>query len=273
MLNNVLKEKIEENEKVYAEGKAALEKIIEQGNKEYSKLLSNYKSECQYIKNNSMLSEAGKIEQGIKLHNDYLKKVKDAAAKYIKQLQNKNTEIIKSIESEQEKNYEVLKGQKIPQIVYVNCMMNSINSPQEAQMLKEVFDYACLEDNFSLEVMNLIYIKANSLLNQLNGYETKVSDENQTKSQTEVINNIRKNADLRTTLKAILTEINKFKHDYITEFNEFDKKFNFWLAVGQYPKNLILATDFTRDFALDPDFDKNNPWNKNNRKGNNLWNR
>lgn len=258
----MLKVKIEENEKVYADGKAALEEIISKANSEYNKLLNEYKTRIQNVKDDSMLTDEGKRDKGTKLHEEYLKKAKDAATKYVKQLQDKNTDIIKSIEGEKVKNNEILKGQKMPQIIYVSCMMNNINQLQDVPMLKEVFDYACLEDNFSSEVMNLIYLKANSLFNASSGYETKVSDETQTKSQANVINNVRSKVDYNTILKAILTEINKFKHDYINEFKEFEDRFKNWLSRGEYPRNLVIAADIRRDFALDNKLNKNDPWNQ-----------
>ena len=268
MLKNMLKAKIEENEKVYVDGKAALEEIISKANSEYNKLLNEYKTRIQNVKNDSMLTDEGKRDKGTKLHEEYLKQAKDAATKYAKQLQDKNADVIKSIEEEKVKNNEILKSQKMPQIIYVSCMMNNINQLQDTPMLKEVFDYVCLEDNFSSEVMNLIYLKANSLLNTINNSPVKVVDETQSKSQERVINQefaINKtisDVKLRTILQAILTEINKFKHDYISEFKEFEDRFKSWLSRGEYPRNLIIATNIRRDFALDNKLNKNDPWNQ-----------
>lgn len=276
MLKNMLKVKIEENEKVYTDGKAALEEIISKANSEYNKLLNEYKTRIQNVKNDSMLTDEGKRDKGTKLHEEYLKKAKDAAAKYVNQLQDKNTDIIKAIEEEKVKNNEILKGQKMPQIIYVSCMMNNINQLQDVPMLKEVFDYACLEDNFSSEVMNLIYLKANSLLNTLNNSQVKIVDETQSKAQERVINqegainNTISDSKLITTLQAILTEINKFKHDYIYEFKEFEHRFKSWLSRGEYPRNLIIAADIRRDFALDNKLNKNDPWNQP-KKSTNPW--
>lgn len=270
MLKNMLKVKIEKNEKVYADGKEALEEIISKANSEYSKLLNEYKTKIKDIKNDSMLTDVGKKDKGTKLHEEYLKKAKDSAAKYVKQLQDKNTDIIKAIEEEKVKNKQVVSSQKIPQIFYVSCMINNINESQDAPILKEVFEYACLEDNFSSEVMNLIYLKANSLLNVLSGCETKISDETQTKSQISLINNVRSQGNYSAILQTILTEINKFKHDYINEFKEFEHRFKSWLSRGEYPRNLIIAADIRRDFALENKLNKNDPWNQS-KKSTNPW--
>lgn len=268
MLENMLKVKIEENEKIYADGKAALEEIINKADSEYSRLLSEYKTKIQNIKNDSMLTSDGKKVKATKVHEEYLKKAKDAAEKYVKQLQNENVNIIKAIEDEKVNNNEVLKGQKIPQIIYVSTMMNSINQLQDAPMLKEVFEYACLDDNFSTEIMNLIYMKANSLLNAANNnVGVKVIDETQSKIQERILNdsvNVNKiinDGKSKTMLTVIVTEINKYKHDYIKEFSDFKSTFTSWEKNNKYPQNLYIGTDPKRDFKLEGILNSKDPWN------------
>eukprot|EP00825_Cyclidium_porcatum_P005628 TRINITY_DN12759_c0_g2_i1.p1 TRINITY_DN12759_c0_g2~~TRINITY_DN12759_c0_g2_i1.p1 ORF type:complete len:235 (-),score=52.30 TRINITY_DN12759_c0_g2_i1:12-716(-) len=232
MLSNMLKQKIEENEKVYTDAKAGLEKIISAANATYNSFLKDYNSQIEYIKNDSMLTSDGKKAQATKVHDSFIAKVNSKIAEYTKSLQDSAEATINLIDENKAKNNEVLKGQKIPQIIYVSAMINSINQLQDAPMLKEIFEYGCLDDNFSTEVMNLIYMKANSLLNAANDtIGGKVVDETQSKAQERILNesvNVNKiisNGKLKTMLTAIVIEINKYKHDQIKEISNLKTTF------------------------------------------------
>ncbi|MDF2882957.1 MAG: hypothetical protein K0R54_3514 [Clostridiaceae bacterium] len=279
MLSNMLQQKIQENEKVYSDGKAALEKIISTANADYNLFLKDYNNQINSIKNNSMLTSEGKKAQATKLYNDYLVKVSDKGVEYTNSLINSIDATLKLIDDNKTKNNDVVKGQKIPQIIYVSAMMNSISNLQDASMLKEVFEYACLEDNFSTEVINLIYMKANSLLNSANDNNgSRVLDETQSKAQERIINDsvnvneIISKGKLKTILTAIVTEINKYKHDYIKEFNDFKSTFTSWGKSYRYPQNLYMAVAPKNDFKLESILNNKDPWNVSN-KVNNLWNR
>lgn len=265
---NILQQKIEENEKVYTDAKAGLEKIMGVANTTYSSLLKDYRSQIEYIKNDSMLTSDGKKAQATKVHDNFIKKVNDKAIEYTKSLQDSADATLKLIDENKAKNNEVLKGQKIPQIIYVSAMTNSINNLQDAPMLKEIFEYGCLDDNFSTEVMNLIYMKANSLLNAANDtVGGKVVDETQSKAQERILNdsvNVNKiisNGKLKTMLTAIVTEINKYKHDYIKEFSDFKSTFTYWGKNNKYPQNLYMAIDPRNDFKLEGILNSKDPWN------------
>ncbi|MVX64930.1 hypothetical protein GKZ28_14640 [Clostridium chromiireducens] len=264
---NILQQKIQENEKVYTDAKTELEKIMGAANTTYSSLLKDYNSQIKYIKNDSMLTSDGKKAQATKVYDNFIRKVNDKAIEYTNSLQNSAAATLKLIDDNKTENNDVLKGQKIPQIIYVSAMMNSIVQLQDAPMLKEVFEYACLENNFSTEVMNLIYMKANSLLNTANdNVGGKVVDETQSKAQERILNesvNVNKiinNGKLKTILSAIVTEINKYKHDYTKEFNDFKSTFESWSKRQRYPQNLYLAIDPRDDFKLDGILNKNDPW-------------
>lgn len=276
---SILQQKIQENGKVYSDGKAALEKIIGNANTAYNSLLKDYNNQINSIKNNSMLSSNGKKDQATKLYNDFLKKVTDKGIEYSNSLLNSVESTLELIDENKIKNNDVLKGQKIPQIIYVSAMMNSITQLQDATMLKEVFEYACLEDNFSTEVMNLIYMRANSLLNAANNnVGGKVVDETQSNAQERILNdsvNVNKiisNGNLKTMLTAIVTEINKYKHDYIKEFSDFKSTFDSWVKRKAYPQNLYMAMDPRNDFKLEGILNSKDPWNVSN-KVNDPWNR
>lgn len=279
MLSNMLKVKIEENEKVYTDGKAALEKIISAANATYNSFLKDYNSQIGYIKNDSMLTSDGKKAQATKVYDSFIAKVNSKIAEYTKSLQDNVEATIKLIDENKAENNEVLKGQKIPQIIYVSAMINSINQLQDASMLKEVFEYACLEDNFSTEIINLIYMKANSLLNAANNnIGGKVVEETQSKAQERILNdsvNVNKiisNGKLKTMLTAIVTEINKYKHDYIKEFSDFKATFTSWGKNNKYPQNLYMAINPRSDFKLEGILNSKDPWNIPN-KINNPWNK
>ncbi len=276
---SILQQKIQENEKVYSDGKAALEKIIGNANTAYNSFLKDYNNQISYIKNNSMLTSEGKKAQATKLYNDYLVKVADKGVECTNSLINSVAATLKLIDGNKTKNNDVLKGQKIPQIIYVSAMMNSITQLQDASMLKEVFEYACLEDNFSTEVMNLIYMRANSLLNAANdNIGGKVVDETQSQAQERILNdsvNINKiisNGKLKTMLTAIVTEINKYKHDYIKEFNDFKSTFDSWVKRKAYPQNLYMAIDPRNGFKLEGILNSKDPWNVSN-KVSDPWNK
>lgn len=265
---NMLKQKIEENEKVYADAKVALEKIIGNAMGTYNSFLKDYNSQIGYIKNNSMFSSDGKKDQATKLHNDFLKRVADKGIEYSKSLLNSVESTLKLIDANKINNNDVLKGQKIPQIIYVSAMMNSINKLEDASMLKEVFEYACLDDNFSTEVMNLIYMRANSLLNAANeNAGGRVVVETQSQAQERIlnesvdVNKIINNGKSKTMLTAILTEINKYKHDYTKEFNDFKSTFTSWTKNNKYPMNLYMAKDPKDDFGLEGVLNSKDPWN------------
>lgn len=278
-MSNILQQKIQENEKVYTDGKAALEKIIGNANTNYNSFLKDYNNQINYIKNNSLLASEGKKDQATKLYDDFLKKVTDKGVEYTNSLLNSVDATLKLIADNKTNNNDVLKGQKIPQIIYVSAMMMSINQLQDALMLKEVFEYACLEDNFSTEIINLIYMKANSLLNAANNnVGGKVVDETQSQAQERILNdsmNVNKiisNGKLKTMLTAIVTEINRYKHDYTKEFNDFRSTFDGWSKRKSYPQNLYMAIDPRNDFKLEGILNKNDPWNISN-KTNDPWRR
>lgn len=268
MISNMLKQKIEENEKVYTDAKAGLEKIITAANATYNSFLKDYNSQIGYIKNDSMLTSDGKKAQATKVHDSFIAKVNSKIVEYTKSLQDSAESTIELIDENKAKNNEVLKGQKIPQIIYVSAMINSINQLQDAPMLKEIFEYGCLDDNFSTEVMNLIYMKANSLLNAANDtIGGKVVDETQSKAQERILNdsvNVNKiisNGKLKTMLTAIVIEINKYKHDYIKEFSDFKATFTSWGKNNKYPQNLYMAINPRDDFKLEGILNSKDPWN------------
>lgn len=279
----MLEQKIKENEKIYTDGKAALEKIIDAAKITYNSFLKEYKDKLSYIKNNSMLSSDGKMAQATKLHDDFLKKVSDKGAEYITSLQNSIDATLKSYEDyktesknvsedEEMENNNIKEDNRIQQIIYVSAMMNFISQLEDVSMLKEVFEYACLENNFCKEAINLIYIKANSILNAAN----VIADENQSNTQGKVINelaNIEKSMSkgkFRTTLNDIVAEINKYKHDYTKEFNDFKFTFGRWKAGKVYPLNLYVVSDPRNDFKLESVLNESDPWNKSN-KSNDSW--
>ncbi|UZW13826.1 hypothetical protein OSC52_18650 [Clostridium pasteurianum] len=267
-MENILQQKIQENEKVYTDSKAELEKIIGAADASYNSFSKEYKSQIEYIKNDSMLTSEGKEAQVKKVHDNFLKKVTDQAVECTNLLQISAFATLKLIDDNKTKNKDVLKGQKIPQIIYVSAMMNSISQLQDASMLKEVFEYACLEDNFSTEVINLIYMKANSLLNAANNViGGQVVDETPSKAQERILNdstNVNKiisNGKFKTTLAEMVTEINKYKNDYTKELNDFKSTFESWGRRKLYPQSLYTAADPRDDFKIEDISNKNDPWN------------
>lgn len=265
-LNNILEEKIQENEKVYLEGKEALVKILINANTEYSSLLKDYKNKINSIKNDSLLSSEGKKTQATRIHDDFINRIKAKAFEYNKSLITSTDSTIELINVNKINNYSVLIGSRIPQIIYVNAMLNSIDNLQDAPMLKEVFEYACLEDNFSTEIINLIYMKANSMLNSNDKIARKISGETQSDKETRSlneqvdVNKIINNSKAKTIIAAIITEINKFKHDYLTDFSGFKNTFENWSKNSKFPNNLYISKDISRDFALEGVLNIRDPW-------------
>lgn len=53
----------------------------------------------------------------------------------------------------------------MPQLMYVTTMVSNITSINDADLLESVFDYICLENNFSDEMVNIVYLKARNIIN------------------------------------------------------------------------------------------------------------
>lgn len=261
-MEDELELKINENETIYSDTKVKLEEILGKANSEYSGLLQDFNSQISYIQNDNMLTEEGKIIKCKEIQGRFMDKVNYAALNNFGSLNGRLDIAIKEEEIRKLKSIKGLNADMLPQLIYVNSMINSISNINDADSLESVFKYISMPGNFSDEVINMVHIKAKNLINA----PVEVS-ESAPIGNNAAINKSSSNGANRTRIDNIIGKINKYKNDYSKELKEFQSRFRSGLNQKQYPSGLYLNRDPKQDFKLpnglvDNQWKNNNPWNK-----------
>ncbi|MFU7517641.1 hypothetical protein [Clostridium sp. HCS.1] len=293
-MENMMENIIAKNEKKYNDFKGELEGIFKSSNSEYNSMLNDYNSQINYIKNDNGYSAEGKSRENKKINDIFYKKVSSKANEYYDKLISKIDEELNKREKEESESYidekdenyynkkilneitkQHLNSNMMVQLMYVNSMLNSINSIDDADMLEYVYKYACIDKNFSDEIINMIYLKARNIINapiEKKEYPVpaKSSDgsmvvgTNETMQQEYAI----KLGHNRTKVSKIINDFEKYNYDYLADINNFKKSFLVSKARGNYPGGLYTSIDFKRDFNKNivgtwGDIKKSNdPWNR-----------
>lgn len=269
--NNVLEQRITAKEEYFSGVKAKLEQRLGDANAEYSSLLGDFRNQINYIKNDNTLSKEGKKIKSDEIRTRFINNVNAAARNHFEILQ---TDVDIALNEIQIKKLESLKGlntEMLPQLIYVNSMLSSINGVGDVDLLESIFNYVSIEGNFSDEIVNMVYLKARNLINtneESKSDENKVGDKFETvsshvanRNMSDVINT-QDSATNITKVKSIITKINKYKKDYTKELSEFKRCFTGGANNKKYPSNLYMCKDPRGDFRLPGEIDINNPWNR-----------
>lgn len=293
-MENMIEKIIAENEKKYNDFKGELESILKSSNSEYNAMLSDYNSQINFIKNDNGYSDEGKSRENKKINDIFAQKVSNKANEYHDKLIAKIDEELNKREKEESESYidesdenyyskkilneitkQHLNSNMMVQLIYVNSMLNSINSIDDADMLDYVYKYACVDKNFSDEIINMIYLKARNIMNAprekkdysilaKTGNGTEVEGKDNPKEQLDVI----KAGQNRSKISKILEEFKKYNYDFSADINYFKKSFSTSKSRGHYPGGLYNSIDFKRDFNVNII----NTWG-NSQKSNDPWKR
>lgn len=259
---NMLEQKINENEELYNSTKAELEKIIGAANSEYNALLKDFNQQMSYIQRDSTLSKEGKIKKATEVRQSFIDKVNSKSLDYFDSLQKQLDIALKEDEIRKLKNLEGLNSDMLPQLIYVNSMLASISSLTDADLLKDVFEYASEECNFSNELINMIYIKSRSLISNATPVENSENDNNNR------LNAMKLGGD-RVKINTIVDKINQYKKNYSDDFNQLKKSFSMAFNQHKYPISLYIQRDPKIDFVVPVNL-QSNLWNSSN-KVNDPW--
>lgn len=273
-MENMLEKIIGQNEKKYNDFKSELEGILGAANTEYSSMLSDYRSQIDFVKNNNNYSKEGKVRENEKINSIFNGKLKNKSIEYYDQLISKIDEELNKREkqeaesyiSENDDNYyskkilneitkQHLNSNMLVQLMYVNSMLNSINSIDDADMLEYVYKYACVDKNFSDEIINMIYLKSRNIINDPREKKEDLIVAKSSDGATYASTNDAKQQDNsisfaknRTKISNIISTIDKYNHDYSVDINNFKKSFSTQKIRGHYPRNLFMSNDYKRDF-------------------------
>lgn len=251
---NVLDQRINVNEELYGSTKKELEERICIANGEYNALLNDFNSQIKYIQKDNMLSKDGKVKKANEIRENFINKASVKSLDYYDTLQKSLDIAIKKGEIRRLENFKGLNSEMMPQLLYVNSMINSISSLNDADLLEDVFNYASEEGNFSDELINMVYIKARNLINNSTLSQNMENDND----------NVLKVAELgksRAKISDIIVKITKYKKDYTKEFNDFKTSFARAFNQKKYPTNLYIQRDPKSDFIV-PGNLQDNDWNK-----------
>lgn len=255
--NNVLEQRITAKEEYFSGVKAKLEQRLGDANAEYSSLLGDFRNQVNYIKNDNTLSKEGKKKKSDEIRTRFINKVNAAARNHFEILQTDVDIALNEIQIKKLKNFKGLNTEMLPQLIYVNSMLSSINGLGDADLLESVFSYASIEGNFSDEIVNMVYLKARNLINT--NEESKL-DENEGGDTSAIVNSM-KGGTNRSKVNSIIFKINKYKKDYTDELIGFRRCFTWGANNKKYPGNLYMCKDPRGDFRLPGEIDINNPWN------------
>lgn len=273
---NMIEKIIDRNEKKYNDFKSEMESILKTANSEYSSMLSDYNSQINFIKNDNGYSAEGKSRENKKINDIFSKKVSSKANEYYDKLISKIDEELNKREKEESESYidkndenyynkkilneitkQHLNSNMMVQLMYVNSMLNSINSIDDADMLEYVYKYACVDKNFSDEILNMIYLKARNILNaprEKKDYSMLSKTENGTELEGKNVPQEQmdalKSGKNRSKISKIIEDFNKYNYDYLTDINNFKKSFSVNKARENYPGGLYTSIDFKRDFNV-----------------------
>lgn len=293
-MENMVDKIISKNENKYNDFKGELENTLKNANSEYNSMLNDYNSQINFIKNDNGYSKEGKIRENKKINDIFAQKVINKANEYHDKLINKIDEELNKREKEESESYidesddnyynkkilneitkQHLNSNMMVQLMYVNSMLNSINSLEDADMLEYVYKYACVDKNFSDEIINMIYLKARNIINipidkKVYPVPAKSSDGveivgiNDSKQQEYSI----RAAQNRTKISKIIENFKKYNHDYSEDINYFKNSFSNSKLRGHYPGGLYNSIDYKRDFNINiisswgDNKKSNDPWKR-----------
>lgn len=246
-MSNIIEETIERNEKKYEESKEKLKSIIDDSMTRYSQIKKEFNNGKKQINSDKYLNNDGKRVQIEKLSEDCKNRAYKESGKNIDRLLNQVAINITELEMYKLEKQGLVKEEILPSLTYVSSIINLINRVEDADILNEVYDYIGNKYNFSEEVMNLVYMKAKSILNiPLDGEELLPQDPN-----------LMSRVNSRNKLQKIVSTIKKYKYDYIKDFKDMEFSFRSWKSQKKQPSNLYFATDIRNDLSVITD-----PWKR-----------
>lgn len=291
-MENMLEKIINQNEKKYNDFKGELESILSTATNEYSSMLGDYNNQINFIRNNDCYSKEGKLKENEKINSIFNEKLKNKSIEYYDTLISKiDDELTKrerqeaeSYIDESDENYyskkilneitkQHLSSNMLVQLTYVNSMLNSISSIDDADMIEYVYKYACVDKNFSDEIINMIYLKARNIIaapiekrdysvSSKTNFDTKIDGKNVSQEKAD---NIRL-AKNKAKVLSIIEKIEKYNHDYSVDISELKKTFSSQKSRGHYPGNLFMSKEYKRDFSSkvinDWGSKSNDPWSR-----------
>lgn len=254
---NVLKQRIESKKAMYDKLIENLNKDIAAAQKDYSGMCNDYGKELGYIRHNSNLSKEGKRAEAKALQELYFGRVNSYGEKHLNSLIVTLNAWDQLYDESNKTNEKYLIGKKLPQLMYVTSMLNSIDSPE---LLNEMFEYVCEEENFSDELVNLVQAKANSMMRaydkprneSINNHwnpedEPDKHDSNNQLNALDIVTS-------KKVIQSVLDEINQYKIDYSKDSAEMKQRFEGWIKNKKYPNNIHISTnDVKRDFGIPAD--------------------
>lgn len=246
-MTNKLENLTVENEKFYEECKNNLNKRLGVAKDEYLVLLEDFNNQVDYVNKSSEYTPEGKINKNNEILNRFIDKVNYAALNHWEYLNNEISIILKEYKIKALKKINGLNPEIMPQLIYVTTMVSNITSINDADLLESVFDYICLENNFSDEMVNIVYLKARNIINN-NIPNADIGEEKSNKT-VDVIEASKRGRN-RSKVNKIINEIEKYKKDYLNEFEAIANTFKLGASRKQYPGSLYLNRDIKNDFTL-----------------------
>lgn len=247
---NKLEQIIVENEKFYEDSKNKLNKRLGIANEEYQTLLNDFTNQVKYVNESTEYSSEGKKNKNNEILNTFIDKVNYAALNHYADLNSEASIILKEYEIKRLEKVRGLNSEIMPQLIYVTSMINNIKSINDSDLLESVFDYICVENNFTDELVNLVYLKARNILNN---EIPKVGQDNKIETS--------KRSRDRAKISNIINKIEKYKTDYLKELESIASTFKIGAETKKYPGNLYLNKDIKSEFTLMAN-KFNNPWKK-----------
>lgn len=257
-MTNKLEKLTVENEKFYEECKNKLNKRLGVAGDEYQALLEDFNNQVEYVNKSSEYTPEGKINKNNEILNRFIDKVNYAAINHWGYLNSEISIILKEYEIKTLEKINGLNPEIMPQLMYVTTMASNITSINDADLLESVFDYICLENNFSDEMVNIVYLKARNILN--NDIPNIDMGEEKSNKTVDVVEASKRGRN-RNKVNKIISEIEKYKKDYLNEFEAIAKTFKLGALRKQYPGSLHLNRDIKNDFTLISNR-MNNPWKR-----------
>lgn len=255
---NKLEKLTVENEKFYEECKDKLNKRLGIAHEEYQSLLEDFNSQVNYVNRSNEYTAEGKINKNKEILDRFIDKVNYAALNHYADLNSQISIMLKEYEVKTLERINGLSPEIMPQLIYVTSMINNIESINDSDLLESVFDYICLESNFSDEMVNLVYLKARSILNN-NIPNVDVGQDSNNKT-VDVVKATERGRN-RTKISNIINKIEKYKMDYLKELESIANTFKLGASNKKYPGNIYSNKDIKNDFTLMSNR-INNPWAK-----------
>lgn len=257
-MTNKLEKLTVENEKFYEESRDKLNKRLSVAKDEYQTLLEDFNNQVNYVNRSSEYTPEGKINKNNEILNRFIDKVNYAAINHWDDLNSEISIILKEYKIKTLKKINGLNSEIMPQLMYVTTMVSNITSINDADLLESVFDYICLENNFSDEMVNIVYLKARNIIN--NDIPNVDMGEEKSNKTVDVIEASKRGRN-RSKVDKIISKIEKYKKDYLNEFEDIANTFKAGASRKQYPGSLHLNRDIKNDFTLISNR-MNNPWKR-----------